>query len=59
MEEKEKDQEKKKFVELRKRAEGELKSLAIPIEKLSDGEVRKLAHEFQVHQIELEMQNEE
>ena len=33
--------------------------MTIPIEKLSDEEVRKLAHELQVHQIELQMQNEE
>ncbi len=59
MAKKEKDQERKKAFELRKRAEGKLNSLIKPIEELSDGEVRKLAHELQVHQIELEMQNEE
>ena len=36
-----------------------LKSVKAPIEKLTDADVRKLAHELQVHQIELEMQNEE
>ena len=50
---------KKKFSDLRKKAEKELKSESIPIEKLSDEEVHKLAHELQVHQIELSMQNEE
>jgi hypothetical protein len=59
MRKKEKEQEKKKGSELRKRVEGKLNSLSIPIEKVSDEEVRKLAHELQVHQIELEMQNEE
>ena len=57
MKKKEKNQENKEAFKLRKRAEGKLKSLAIPIEKLSDREVRKLAHELQVYQIELEMQN--
>ncbi|TWU29112.1 Nitrogen fixation protein VnfA [Candidatus Brocadiaceae bacterium S225] len=50
---------KKKPSELRKKAEKQLKSDVIPIETLSDGEVRKLAHELQVYQIELEMQNDE
>jgi len=45
--------------ELRKRAEEELKPDATLIENLSDEDVRKLAHELQVHQIELEMQNDE
>ncbi len=44
---------------LRKKAEKRLKPETIPIDKLSDEEVRKLAHELQVHQIELQMQNEE
>jgi len=49
----------KKSSDLRKKAEKKLKPATMPIEKLPDEEVRKLAHELQVHQIELEMQNEE
>lgn len=45
--------------ELRKEAEKKLKPESMPIDNLSDEQVRKLAHELQVHQIELEMQNEE
>ena len=44
---------------LRKRAEKNIDPATRPIEKLSDVEVRNLAHELQVHQIELEMQNDE
>ncbi|MBI5186043.1 MAG: PAS domain S-box protein [Nitrospinae bacterium] len=44
---------------LRERAEKKLPSTAKSIERLSEAKVRKLAHELQVHQIELEMQNEE
>ena len=55
-----KDNSKKKTcTDLRKEAELRLKSDTIDIKKLSDEEVRCLAHELQVHQIELEMQNEE
>ncbi|GAX60096.1 transcriptional regulator [Candidatus Scalindua japonica] len=52
-------QKQKKVSGLRKEAEKRLKPDIIPIAKLSEAEVRKLAHELQVHQIELEMQNEE
>ena len=46
--------------ELRKKAEAHLKSKpATPSDHLSDFESLKLIHELEVHQIELEMQNEE
>ena len=45
--------------DLRNKAEKALNADAQPIDKLPDEEVRKLALELQVHQIELEMQNEE
>ena len=44
---------------LREEAEKKIKPESVPIEKLSEAEVRKLAHELQVHKIELDMQNEE
>ncbi len=44
---------------LRRKAEKRLKAETIDIEKLSEEDVRKLAHELQVYQVELEMQNEE
>ena len=53
------EQKPKKPSALRKRAEKKLKPETIDIKRLSDEEVRKLAHELQVHQIELDMQNEE
>jgi PAS domain S-box-containing protein len=45
--------------DLRKRAEESLQYGMAEIEEMSDADVRKLFHELQVHQIELEMQNEE
>ncbi len=56
---KNKDLKSKKNSTLRKIAEKKLKSLNAPIENLPDLDTRKLAHELQVHQMELEMQNEE
>jgi two-component system, cell cycle sensor histidine kinase and response regulator CckA len=44
---------------LRKQAERELKSQTVDLQKLSTEDVQHLVHELQVHQIELEMQNEE
>ena len=49
----------KKTDDFRDKAEEILKSVKAPIEKLTDADVRNLAHELQVHQIELEMQNDE
>ncbi len=46
------------FIDLRRRAEERLK-MAISTEDLSPAEAAHLIHELQVHQIELEMQNEE
>ncbi|MBT6230895.1 MAG: PAS domain-containing protein, partial [Candidatus Scalindua sp.] len=54
-----KKENQKRLSALRKIAEKRLNSENMPIEKLSEADVRKLAHELQVHQIELEMQNEE
>ena len=54
-----KKNDKKIDSDLRKEAELRLKSDTIDIKKLSETEVRKLVHELQVHQIELDMQNEE
>ena len=45
--------------DLRERAEKKLKSGQTLLDNLTDADVRKLAHELQVHQIELEMQNED
>ena len=44
---------------LRQRAEKELKKRASQAAELSESDTRKLIHELQVHQLELEMQNEE
>ena len=54
-----KKDKKENDVELRKKAEKKLKPEFVPIERLSDEDVRSLAHELQVYQIELDMQNEE
>jgi len=56
---KKEDHKKNEDSGLRNRAEEKLRPDATLIENLSDEEVRKLAHELQVHQIELEMQNDE
>jgi PAS domain-containing protein len=45
--------------ELRRRAEAKLKLKPPVLEEVASREVLKLIHELQVHQIELEMQNEE
>jgi PAS domain S-box-containing protein len=49
----------KKAAELRKKAEEKLQSKMAEVEEMSDVNIHKLLHELQVHQIELEMQNEE
>jgi PAS domain S-box-containing protein len=54
-----KQPEQKKNTDLRKRAEKKLKPETTAPGRMSDKETRQLIHELQVHQIELEMQNEE
>ncbi len=44
---------------LHKQAKRTLKGRTSDLEKLSTGDIQSLVHELQVHQIELEMQNEE
>lgn len=56
---KNRDHKQKNDSALRKRAEEQLKFLNKPLDNLSDSDVRKMVHELQVHQIELEMQNDE
>ncbi len=56
---KKKDQKLEAASDFRKQAEGKTNPGTIDIKKLSESAVRKLAYELQVHQIELEMQNEE
>ncbi|MFA4919537.1 MAG: PAS domain S-box protein [Thermodesulfovibrionales bacterium] len=56
---KSKKPEQKKPSELRQRAEEKLKSQITLPKAMSDKETRQLIHELQVHQIELEMQNDE
>ena len=46
-------------IPLRARAERQLQTAPRDLSQMSGGEVEKLVHELQVHQIELEMQNEE
>ncbi|MBU3967555.1 MAG: PAS domain-containing sensor histidine kinase [Euryarchaeota archaeon] len=48
-----------KTSELRKRSEDALKGKIVDMQNLSYNDARHLIHELQVHQIELEMQNEE
>ncbi len=50
---------KKNDTDLRNKAEKIFKHASKPVGMLTDAEARELAHELQVHQIELEMQNEE
>ena len=45
--------------ELRRRAMETLKSKSSSMEKMPAEDVRKLVEELQIHQVELEMQNEE
>jgi PAS domain S-box-containing protein len=47
------------FSDLRRRAEARLKAEAVSTEEMTPAECARLVHELQVHQIELEMQNEE
>lgn len=49
----------KKISELRNRAEDALQGKADELQDISTRDARSLIHELQVHQIELEMQNEE
>ncbi|MFA4917616.1 MAG: PAS domain S-box protein [Thermodesulfovibrionales bacterium] len=56
---KSKQPEQKKPSELRKRAEENLRTQITPPGAMSDKEASRLIHELQVHQSELEMQNEE
>jgi PAS domain S-box-containing protein len=51
--------EQKKPSDLHKRAEGKLKSQITQPKVISDKETKQLIHELHVHQIELEMQNDE
>jgi PAS domain S-box-containing protein len=47
------------FADLRRRAEEQLQAEAVPPDKLSPSQAARLIHELRVHQIELEMQNDE
>jgi PAS domain S-box-containing protein len=48
-----------KFASLRSRAEEALRGQAVDLDELSLEKVQRLMHELRVHQIELELQNEE
>ncbi len=47
------------FTELRRKAEHDLRDEKLDIENMSEDEILKTMHELHVHQLELEMQNEE
>jgi PAS domain S-box-containing protein len=53
------DSNKDKFAELRRKAEERLQEQSADLSALSSEDIQRLVHELQVHQIELEMQNEE
>jgi PAS domain S-box-containing protein len=53
------DIEQEKSETLRKQAERALKGQIVDLQELSTEDVKSMIHELQVHQIELEMQNEE
>ncbi len=44
---------------LRKQAEAQLAQTTHPVENLSEEDIKALIHEYEVHRIELELQNEE
>jgi hypothetical protein len=46
-------------MDLRRRAEAQIAAEAIPAEELSPAQAARLIHDLRVHQIELEMQNDE
>ena len=48
-----------RIAELRQRAEETIKSETLSMEKMPVEDVRKLVEELRIHQVELEMQNEE
>lgn len=47
------------LTDLRRRAIKEMRDQPVDVTKLSTGDIQHLVHELQVHQIELEIQNEE
>jgi signal transduction histidine kinase len=48
-----------RFLELRKKAEEKMAKIASNLEEVSEYSIERLLHELSVHQIELEMQNDE